>query len=97
MTRAGHRAGRCSRCNVGRTDRGRAGARCRRSSANVQRHHYAIAARVRPLLLFWIGRSGVGDAVVTQAAWAERNGLFAAHRLGPGARAAADQPLGLHR
>jgi hypothetical protein len=36
------------------------------SSANVQRHHYAIAARVRPLLLFWIGRSGVGDAVVTK-------------------------------
>ena len=36
------------------------------SSANVERHHYSIAARVRPLLLFWIGRSGVGDAVVTK-------------------------------
>lgn len=36
------------------------------SSANGQRHHYAINARVRPLLLFWIGRSGVGDAVLTR-------------------------------
>ena len=33
---------------------------------NVQRHHYAINARVRPLLLFWISRSDVGDAVVTR-------------------------------
>jgi hypothetical protein len=34
--------------------------------ANVERHHYAIGARIRPLLVFWIGRSGVGDAVVTR-------------------------------
>jgi len=33
---------------------------------HVQRHHYAINARVRPLLVFWISRSGVGDAVVTR-------------------------------
>ena len=26
------------------------------SGENVQRHHYAINARVRPLLLFWISR-----------------------------------------
>jgi len=28
-------------------------------------HHYTMTARVRPLLLFWISRSGVGDATVT--------------------------------
>jgi len=32
----------------------------------VERHHYVIAARIRPLLVFWIGRSGVGDAIVTR-------------------------------
>jgi hypothetical protein len=32
----------------------------------VERHHYLIAARIRPLLVFWIGRSGVGDAIVTR-------------------------------
>jgi hypothetical protein len=36
------------------------------SGGNVERHHYAISARIRPLLLFWIGRSGIGDAVVTR-------------------------------
>jgi len=32
----------------------------------VERYHYSISARVRPLVVFWIGRSGVGDAVVTR-------------------------------
>jgi hypothetical protein len=32
-----------------------------------ERHHYLMSARVRPLLLFWIGRSNVGDAIVTRA------------------------------
>jgi len=36
------------------------------ASATFERHHYAIAARVRPLLVFWIARSGVGDAIVTR-------------------------------
>ena len=35
-------------------------------SATFERHHYSIGARVRPLLVFWIGRSGVGDAIVTR-------------------------------
>jgi hypothetical protein len=35
---------------------------------DTQRHHYMMSARVRPLLLFWIGRSNVGDAIVTRAA-----------------------------
>jgi len=35
------------------------------SPAGADRHHYTINARVRPLLLFWISRSDVGDAVVT--------------------------------
>jgi hypothetical protein len=34
--------------------------------ATAERHHYTIGARVRPLLVFWIARSGVGDAVVTR-------------------------------
>ncbi len=33
---------------------------------SVDRHHYSLTARVRPLLLFWISRSNVGDAVVTR-------------------------------
>jgi hypothetical protein len=33
---------------------------------NVERHHYSIGARIRPLLVFWIGRSGVGDAEMTR-------------------------------
>jgi len=31
----------------------------------VEQHHYSMTARVRPLVVFWITRSGVGDAVVT--------------------------------
>jgi hypothetical protein len=36
------------------------------ATGTVERHHYSIDARVRPLLVFWIGRSGVGDAIVTR-------------------------------
>jgi len=36
------------------------------SDAAVERHHYSISARVRPLVVFWISRSGVGDALVTK-------------------------------
>ena len=32
----------------------------------IERHHYSVAARVRPLLVFWISRRGVGDAIVTR-------------------------------
>ena len=35
-------------------------------AAQVERHHYSIGARVRPLLVFWISRSDVGDAIVTR-------------------------------
>jgi hypothetical protein len=35
-------------------------------TVGFERHHYSIAARVRPLLVFWLSRSGVGDAVVTR-------------------------------
>ena len=38
------------------------------ASGATERHHYTMSARVRPLLLFWIGRSDVGDAIVTRAA-----------------------------
>jgi hypothetical protein len=38
------------------------------ASDQTVRHHYVMSARVRPLLLFWIGRSNVGDAIVTRAA-----------------------------
>ena len=31
-----------------------------------ERHHYSITARVRPLLVFWLSRSGVGRAVLTR-------------------------------
>jgi hypothetical protein len=34
----------------------------------TERHHYMMSARVRPLLLFWIGRSNVGDAIVSRVA-----------------------------
>src|SRR6059036_364884 len=34
--------------------------------SGAERHHYTIAARVRPLVVFWISRTGVGDAVVTR-------------------------------
>jgi hypothetical protein len=35
------------------------------AASRFERHHYSMTARVRPLVLFWISRSGVGDAVVT--------------------------------
>jgi hypothetical protein len=35
------------------------------STNNAQRHHYVMNARVR-LLLFWVGRDDVGDAVVAK-------------------------------
>jgi hypothetical protein len=34
--------------------------------AATERYQYTMTARVRPLLLFWISRSGVGGAVVTR-------------------------------
>lgn len=36
------------------------------ASGALERHHYTVGARVRPLLVFWISRSGVGDAIVTR-------------------------------
>jgi hypothetical protein len=33
------------------------------SGATAERHHYTMNARVRPLLVFWISKSNVGDAV----------------------------------
>jgi hypothetical protein len=36
------------------------------TASTGERHHYSISARVRPLLVFWISRSGVGDAVMTK-------------------------------
>jgi hypothetical protein len=36
------------------------------TAGTVERHHYSIAARIRPLLVFWISRSNVGDAIVTR-------------------------------
>ncbi|HMF93374.1 MAG TPA: hypothetical protein VKE96_03735 [Vicinamibacterales bacterium] len=36
------------------------------AAAGGERHQYVIGARVRPLLLFWITRDDVGDAVVTR-------------------------------
>jgi hypothetical protein len=33
----------------------------------VERHHYRVGARVRPLLLFWISRSNIGDAFATRS------------------------------
>ena len=35
-------------------------------SSGFERYHYTLAARIRPLLVFWLTRSGVGDAVVTR-------------------------------
>jgi hypothetical protein len=37
------------------------------SAPATGRHHYVMSARIRPLLLFWIGRSNVGDATVTSS------------------------------
>ncbi|HWW82476.1 MAG TPA: hypothetical protein VNZ26_02675 [Vicinamibacterales bacterium] len=39
----------------------------RAADSGYERHHYSLAARVRPLVLFWISRSNVGDAVMTRA------------------------------
>jgi len=36
-------------------------------AAGAERHHYRITARVRPLVVFWITRDGVGDAVLTRS------------------------------
>jgi hypothetical protein len=36
------------------------------AATTVDRHHYSITARIRPLVVFWITRSDVGDAVVTR-------------------------------
>jgi len=36
------------------------------SAGATERHHYMMSARVRPLL-FWVGRSNVGDAIVARA------------------------------
>jgi hypothetical protein len=33
------------------------------SGATAERHHYTMNARVRPLLVFWISKSNVGDAM----------------------------------
>jgi hypothetical protein len=35
-------------------------------AGQVERHHYIIGARIRPLVVFWIARSDVGDAIVTR-------------------------------
>jgi hypothetical protein len=42
------------------------------ASVHAEQYHYSMAARIRPLLLFWIGRSGVGDATVTRQRTPER-------------------------
>ena len=44
------------------------------STVMVERHHYSMSARVRPLLVFWISRSGVGDAVVTKRRGPDQSG-----------------------
>src|SRR5205823_6479642 len=44
----------------------RAGEGAKAEGARAERHHYTISARVRPLVVFWISRSGIGDAVVTR-------------------------------
>jgi hypothetical protein len=36
-------------------------------SSGADRHHYLMNARVRPLLVFWVGRANVGDAIMTRA------------------------------
>lgn len=33
---------------------------------SIERYHYSMTVRVRPLLVFWITRSGVGEATVTR-------------------------------
>jgi hypothetical protein len=39
--------------------------------SGLERYHYTINARVRPLVLFWISRANVGDAVATRQRGAE--------------------------
>jgi hypothetical protein len=46
--------------------RGESPAASSASGPRGERHHYSMSARVRPLLVFWISRSGVGDAVFTK-------------------------------
>ena len=41
-------------------------------AGEVERHHYRITARVRPLVVFWITRDDVGDAVMTRSRAAEQ-------------------------
>jgi len=33
------------------------------SNVPIERHHYTMSARVRPLLVFWISKSNIGDAM----------------------------------
>jgi hypothetical protein len=44
------------------------------STVAVERHHYSLSARIRPLLLFWIRCSDVGDAVVTKRRGPDQSG-----------------------
>jgi hypothetical protein len=37
-----------------------------RAQGTGEQHHYTITARVRPLVVFWITRAGVGDAFVSK-------------------------------
>jgi len=36
------------------------------TNVHAEQYHYSMTARVRPLLVFWISRSGVGGATVTR-------------------------------
>jgi hypothetical protein len=36
------------------------------SGTGDERHHYSVSARIRPLLVFWISRADIGDAVFTE-------------------------------
>jgi len=42
------------------------GARVAGAQPTTDRHHYRVTARVRPLAVFWISRSNVGDALITR-------------------------------
>jgi hypothetical protein len=44
------------------------------STVAVERHHYSLSARVRPLLVFWIRCNDVGDAVVTTRRGSDQSG-----------------------
>jgi hypothetical protein len=44
------------------------------SSVAIERHHYSVSARVRPLLLFWIRCNDIGDAVVTRRRGSDQSG-----------------------